>query len=154
MPITKVIFVGKSKKKTGNTKFMFNALKRRVKQATFINVPRHKKLFFWTDFQKIIHKKILRVNPDVVLIYSKDLPYQVLKNIRTLYRTVIFYPDPEGPLNEKLIRYGRLVDYRNTQFHPFGIPGVGLYRPHIRHLSCNKSRAPGSGRSTPLRMTV
>ena len=90
---------------------MLNALRRRVEKAVFINVPRHKKLFFWTNFQKIIHKKIIRVNPDLVLIYSKDIPYQVLEKIRTLYKTAIFYPDVNVPPDEKLIRYARLTDY-------------------------------------------
>ena len=110
MPITKVIFFGKSKKKTGDTKFMLNALRRRVDKAVFINVPRYKKLFFWTDFQKIIHKKIIRVNPDLVLIYSKDIPYSVLSEIRTIYKTAIFYPDVNVPPDEKLVSYGRLTD--------------------------------------------
>ena len=103
MPITKVIFLGKSKKKTGNTKFMLKALRRRVEKAMFINVPRHKKLFFWTDFQKIIQKKITRANPDLVLIYSKDIPYKVLEDIRRFCITAIFYPDVKVPLDEKLI---------------------------------------------------
>ena len=54
MPSTKVIFLGKSKKETGDTKFMLNALLRQVDKAVFINVSRHKKFFFWTDFQKVI----------------------------------------------------------------------------------------------------
>lgn len=111
MSINKVVFLGKSKKKTGNTKFMLKALRRRVGKTIFINVPRHKKLYFWTDFQKIIHKKITRADPDLVLIYSKDIPYQILQGIRKIYTTAIFYPDPEGPHDKKLIPYARLVDY-------------------------------------------
>ena len=111
MLINKVIFLGKSKKKTGNTKFMLKALRRRVEKAIFINVPRHKKLYFWTNFEKIIHKKILRANPDLVLIYSKDIPYTVLEDIRKFCITAIFYPDVKVPLDEKLVRYARLVDY-------------------------------------------
>ena len=110
MQIAKVIFLGKSKKKTGDTKFMFNALRRRVQKAVFINVPRYKKLFFWTDFKKAIHKKVNRVNPDLVLIYSKDIPYSVLSKIRTVYKTAIFYPDVNVPPDEKLVNYGRLTD--------------------------------------------
>ncbi len=111
MQIFKVIFLGKSKKKTGDTQFMFNALRRRVQKAVFINVPRYKKLFFWTDFKKVIHKKINRFNPDLVLIYSKDIPYSVLSKIRAQYKTAIFYPDVNVPLDEKLVSYARLTDY-------------------------------------------
>jgi len=111
MTINNVIFFGKSKKKTGNTKFMLKALKRRVKRATFINLPRHKKLFFWTDFQNVIQRKVNRINPDLILVYSKDIPYQVLKNNVKKYTTAIFYPDIKVPLDEKLVRFGRMVDY-------------------------------------------
>ncbi|UCF90824.1 MAG: glycosyltransferase family 1 protein [Desulfobacterales bacterium] len=111
MPIAKVIFCGKSKKKTGNTRFMLKALRRRVAQARFINLPRYKKLFFWTDYQKIIQRKIIRCTPDLVLIYSKDIPYAVLQEISAQYKTAIFYPDVKIPLDENLIQYARLTDY-------------------------------------------
>jgi len=128
MPITKVIFLGKSKKKTGNTKFMLKALRRRVGKAMFINVPRHKKLFFWTDFQKIIQKKITRANPDLVLIYSKDIPYKVLEDIRKICITAIFYPDVTVPPDEKLVRYALLVDYLfiNSKGHLAELKSLGI----------------------------
>jgi len=128
MKINNVLFVGKSKKKTGNTKFMLNALKRRVKKATFINVPRCKKLYFWTDYKKIIFKKIININPDLILIYSKDLPIEILKKIKGDYTLAMFYPDPDGPKDKKMIQYGRLVDTlfitNKTQLDQFKTAGV------------------------------
>jgi len=111
MSIRSVIFLGKSKKKTGNTRFMLNALQRRVEKVVFINLPRIKKTYFWTDYRNLIQDKIIRLNPDLVLIYSKDIPYSVLKNISPRYKTALFFPDHDGPENEKLIQYGALVDY-------------------------------------------
>ena len=111
MAINKVIFLGKSKKKTGNTRFMLNALRRRVGKVFFINLPRYKKYFFWTDYRRAVRRKILKQNPDLVLIYSKDIPYSVLEEIRIHCQTAMFYPDPDGADDEKLIRHGRLVDY-------------------------------------------
>lgn len=111
MPITKVVFVGKSKKKTGTTRFMFKALKRRVKEATFVNVPRLKKICFWSDYEKVILKRIVRANPDLVLMYSRDLPYHVLKNINSLCKTAMFYGDTVDPFHEQVLRHARLVDY-------------------------------------------
>jgi hypothetical protein len=90
---------------------MFKALKRRVKKAIFINIPRYRKVFFWTDYQRVIHKKIVNNNPDLVLIYSKDIPYEVLEKISPVFTSAIFYPDVTKPINKKLVRYGRLVDY-------------------------------------------
>jgi len=90
---------------------MLKALQRRVEKVVFINLPRVKKYFFWTDYRQIILKKILKQNPDLVLIYSKDIPYSVLEEITPTYQTAIFFPDPDGTSNPKLIRYGALVDY-------------------------------------------
>jgi hypothetical protein len=111
MPISKVVFVGKSKKKTGDTRFMLNALKRHVKKAIFINVPRYKKIYFWTDYKKAIYKKIISCNPDLVIIYSKDLPLQVMETIKGCYKTAIFYPDMTVPVDEKLLQHAILSDY-------------------------------------------
>ena len=97
MRIRNVIFLGKSKKKTGNTRFMLKALQRRVDRVVFINLPRIKKYYFWADHRRIILNKILRHDPDLVLIYSKDIPYSVLEKIKPHYRTAIFFPDPDGP---------------------------------------------------------
>ena len=68
MSIRSVIFLGKSKKKTGNTRFMLNALQRRVEQVVFLNLPRVKKTYFWTDPRTVILDKIIKQNPDRVLI--------------------------------------------------------------------------------------
>ena len=111
MKINKVIFCGKSKKRTGNTKFMFKALKRRVNEASFINTPKIRRSFFLPDYQKRIHKKIAKENPDLVLIYSMDIPYSVLEKIRSSFKTAIFYVDMHVPNEDKLIRYTRLVDH-------------------------------------------
>ena len=111
MSIDHVIFLGKSKKKTGNTRFMLKAFQRRVGKVFFINLPRYKKYFFWTDFRKAIRRKILKQNPDLVFIYSKDIPYSVLEEIRTHCQTAMFYPDADGAGDKKLIHHGRLVDF-------------------------------------------
>lgn len=111
MPITKVVFVGKSKKKTGTTRYMFNALKRRVKTVKFINVPRLRKCIFWTDYRKIIQDKIVKTDPDLVLIYSKDLPFDVLRNIHSSYKTAMFYGDTMDAFQEDVLNPARLVDY-------------------------------------------
>ena len=111
MKIKKVIFLGKSKKKTGNTRFMLKGLQNRVPQAAFINVPRFRKKYFWTDYKKKILRRITDFDPDLVLIYSRDIPLEVLEKIRDRYLTAIFYPDVYVPLQEKLVQYARLVDY-------------------------------------------
>jgi hypothetical protein len=111
MKINRVVFCGKSKKKTGNTRFMHAALKRRVKDATFLNIPRLKRRYFWKDYRDIIYKKIRRENPDLVLVYSKDVPNDVLKKINKDCKTAIFYPDLVVPPDPDLVSAARLVDH-------------------------------------------
>ena len=104
---------------------MFEALKRCVKRAVFINIPRARKLHFLTDYKNVIHKKIVNVNPDLVLIYSKDIPHEVLKKIAPLYKTAIFYPDI-APSDKKLAEFGKLVDYVFI-----------TNKTHLKHLQMN-----------------
>ena len=107
----KIVFLGKTKKKTRVTQYMFKALQRQVSEVTFINLPRTKRLHFWTDYKKVVYQKIRRADPDLVLIFSTDIPYPVLEKIRNDCITAIFFPDHDGPRSERLIRYGRVTDY-------------------------------------------
>jgi hypothetical protein len=70
MKIQKVVFLGKSKRKTGNTKFMLRALSRRVAEVRFINLPRHRKMYFWTDYKRVIYREIIAFNPDLLQGHS------------------------------------------------------------------------------------
>ena len=140
MSINHVIFLGKSKKKTGNTRFMLKALQRRVGQVVFINLPRYKKYCFWTDYRKAIRRKIFKQNPDLVLIYSKDIPYSVLEKIIPRYQTAIFFPDPDGPSDQKLIRYGALVDYLfiTNKTHLADLKAQGVKNPIYCMQGCDR----------------
>jgi hypothetical protein len=140
MSIRSVIFLGKSKKKTGNTRFMLNALQRRVEQVVFLNLPRVKKTYFWTDYRKIILHKIIKQNPDLVLIYSKDIPYSVLQKISPRFKTALFFPDHDGPENEKLIQYGALVDYLfiTNKTHIAALKSLGVRNPVYCMQGCDR----------------
>jgi len=127
-PIEKVVFLGKSKKKTGNSRFMFKALCQRVSDAFFINVPRFKNLYFWADYKKKVSQKIEKTSPDLILIYSKDIPFEVLQEVRQSWPTAIFYPDLRQPLDPKLVSYGQVVDClfltNKTQLKQYMAQGV------------------------------
>jgi len=119
---------------------MLKALQRRVEKVVFINLPRVKKYFFWTDYRQIILKKILKQNPDLVLIYSKDIPYSVLEEITPTYQTAIFFPDPDGTSNPKLIRYGALVDYLfiTNKTHLAELKSQGVKNPIYCMQGCDR----------------
>jgi hypothetical protein len=138
--IDRVVFVGKSKRKTGNTRHMLRALRRRVAAVRYLNIPRMKKLYFWTDYRRVVESKITRFRPDLVLIYSKDLPYEVLARIGRSIRTATFYPDVRIPLDPELIRHGRLVDFlfiTNTRQIP-ELKALGVRRPVFCLQGCDR----------------
>jgi hypothetical protein len=119
---------------------MLNALRRRVASVRYLNLPRIKKLYFWTDYKKVLESKIRRHRPDLVLIYSKDIPYSVLERVAPSCRTAIFYPDVRIPLDEDLVRHGRLVDFlfiTNTRQIP-ELAARGVKRPVFCMQGCDR----------------
>ena len=136
----KIVFLGKTKKKTRVTKYMVKALRRRGQKVKFINLPRTKRLYFWTDYQKVIYNKIYRTHPDLVLIFSTDIPYSVLQKIKNDYITALFYPDHDGPRNERLVRCGRIVDYVfiNNKSQHTELKLLGVKNPVFSMEACDR----------------
>jgi hypothetical protein len=147
--IMKVVFLGKSKKKTRVTRYMFKALQRRVQKVNFINLPRTRKRYFWTDYRKIIYKKIRRADPDLVLIFSTDIPYSVLQKIKNDYITAIFFPDHDAPRSERLVRCGRITDYvfLNNKSQHAELKSLGVKNPAFSMEACD----PDENRPIPTR---
>jgi hypothetical protein len=113
LKIDKVIFLGKSKKKTGNTRFMMKGLRKRVAKAGFINVPRFRKKYFWTDYKVLLYRRIAGFDPDLVLIYSSDIPLEVLEKIRSRYGAIC--PDGGLPVYDQPAPDGRATVPRRPQ---------------------------------------
>ena len=138
--ISSVVFCGKSNKKTGNSPFMFKALQRKIKKAIYINTPRYRRLFFWTDYEKVIEKKILKANPGLILIYSLGIPIRLLKKLSKRYKTAIYYPDCRIPINEEIITYAREVDYFfiNNKTQPEELKNKGAKNPIFCMQGCDR----------------
>lgn len=139
MKISKVIFLGKSKKKTGNTRFMFKGLQRRVPRAAFLNVPRYRKMYFWSDYKRHIYRRIVAFDPDLVLIYSSDIPQEVLEKIKSRYLTAIFYPDVYDPPKQRLVDCARQVDYLfiTNQRQITELKSLGVLKPIFCWQGCD-----------------
>jgi hypothetical protein len=140
MRIERVVFIGKSKRKTGNTRHMLKALQRRVPYVAYLNVPRIRKWNFWRDSRRVIASRILDFRPDLVLSYSKDIPCEVLERLSGRVKTAIFYPDVRIPLDGQLVRHGRLADYlfiTNTRQIP-ELKDLGVPRPVFCLQGCDR----------------
>jgi tRNA A-37 threonylcarbamoyl transferase component Bud32 len=138
--IERVVFVGKSKRRTGNTRHMLAALRRRVPQVLYLNPARIRRFGFRRDVGRTIAARIEKFRPDLVLSYSKDLPYPVLAGLRGKVTTAVFYPDVRIPLDEQLVRHGRLADYlfiTNTRQIP-ELAARGVRRPLFTLQGCDR----------------
>jgi len=149
MRVSKVIFIGKSKKKSGSTRFMLKGLRKRAPRARFLNVPRYRKRYVWSNCKKHIHRRITSYDPDLVLIFSQDIPFEVLEKIKARYLTAIYYHDGYNPPGEKLLRYARQVDY----FFLTNKTQIGLFREAgVRNpIFCLEGCDAGEHRRVPSR---
>lgn len=113
MDINTVVFVCKSKKHTKTTKYMLKALKKRVKKVIRIKSHRHryKRFSFLANYKNFIKNKIIRTNPDLILVFSFDLPLSLLKELSEFYKISLVFDDPNPPENKRLLEYGSWLDY-------------------------------------------
>ena len=112
MSIERIAFLGKSKARTRETRFMVKGLCQLGKQVLFLNVPTIRRKLRGGDLAGVLMDRVERFRPHLVLSYSKDAPEEVLRTLRGRVPTAMFWPDYVEPLegDEELLRKGRLVD--------------------------------------------
>lgn len=138
--ITRVVFVGKSKRRTGNTRHMLAALRRLVPAVRYLNPPQIRRRYFWRRPERVIASRILDFQPDLVLSYSKDLPHAVLERLAGKVTTAVFYPDVRIPPDEQLVRHGQAADWlfiTNTRQIP-ELAARGVRRPCFTLQGCDR----------------
>ena len=107
----RIILFGKSKRRTRTTFHIARAFKERGNAVLWLNPAkirrRHKKC---TD--KWILNQIELFKPDIIFVYSKDIPLGVLQQIHaSSIKTVIYYEDMPPDVPRALIEMGKLVDF-------------------------------------------
>ena len=107
----RIILFGKSKRRTRTTFHLVRAFKERGNTVLWLNPAkirrRHKQQ---TD--RWILKQIDGFKPDIIFIYSKDIPLGVLRQIRQgSIKTVMYYEDMPPDVLPAMIEMGKLVDY-------------------------------------------
>jgi len=112
MSIERIAFLGKSKARTRETRFMVKGMRQLGKQVLFLNVPGIRRRLRGRDLAGVLLREIERFRPQLVLSYSKDAPDEVLASLRGRVATAMFWPDCVERLDseERLLRKGRLVD--------------------------------------------
>ena len=107
----RIIVFGKSKRRTKTTTHVVRAFRERGNETVWLNpykVRRRKK----NEIDKWILKQLDSFNPDIVFIYSKDIPLTILQKIAgSTIKTVMYYEDWSPEVSPSLAEKGKLVDF-------------------------------------------
>ena len=107
----KIIFFGKSKRRTRTTFHIVRAFKERGNQVLWLNpagIRRRQK----KQADQWIKDQIESFQPDIIFIYSRDIPLEILRHVSTGgIQTVLYYEDMSSEISTSLIQLGKLVDY-------------------------------------------
>ena len=109
--MNRIILFGKSKRRTRTTYHLIRAFRERGHAILWLNpakIKRRKK----KGSEKWILKQIDAFDPDIVFIYSRDIPLEVLQRIAGSHiKTVMYHEDMSHELPPALVQWGSLVDY-------------------------------------------
>ena len=109
--IKRILFFGKSKKRTQTTRFLRKAFENQGIKVKSIKYRRLEHLWGKPLTEKYILSTFHRFRPDLVFINTVDIPFKVLSQISGKTNIAIYYPDYTDPFKEEMIERGRLSDY-------------------------------------------
>lgn len=109
--MSRIIVFGKSKRRTKTTTHLVRAFRERRNETLWLNpfkIRRRKK----NETDRWILNRIDLFKPDIVFIYSLDIPLTVLQKIAASnIRIVMYYEDMSLEMPLSLVEKGRLVDF-------------------------------------------
>jgi hypothetical protein len=107
----RIILFGKSKRRTRTTFHLARAFKECGNTVLWLNpakIRRRRK----NESDRWILNKIKAFDPDIIFIYSKDMPLGVLQKIAGgPVKTMMYYEDMARELSTSLVQMGMLVDF-------------------------------------------
>jgi len=107
----KIILFGKSKRRTRTTAHLVRAFKERGNSVLWLNPPKIRRRQK-DGSVRWISDQIASFKPDLIFIYSQDIPLVVLQQIAASgIKTVLYYEDMAVDIPATLIQRGILVDY-------------------------------------------
>lgn len=109
--MSRIIVFGKSKRRTKITTHLVRAFRERRNETLWLNpfkIRRRKK----NETDRWILNRIDLFKPDIVFIYSLDIPLTVLQKIAgSNIKTIMYYEDMSLEMPLSLVEKGRLVDF-------------------------------------------
>lgn len=108
--MSRIIVFGKSKRRTKTVAHVVRAFKEQGNETVWLNpykIRRNKK-----EANKWMGNRIDSFKPDIVFIYSKDIPMEVLEEITaSRIKTVMYYEDWSPEVPPSLAEKAKLVDF-------------------------------------------
>jgi hypothetical protein len=107
----RIILFGKSKRRTRTTFHLARAFKECGNTVLWLN-PAKIRRYRKNESDRWILNKIEAFDPDIIFIYSKDIPLGVLQKIAGgPVKTMMYYEDMRRELPASLVQMGMLVDF-------------------------------------------
>lgn len=107
----RIIFFGKSKRRTRTTGHLVRAFKEKGNDVLWLNPHKIRRIKKKNTNQFILNK-INKINPDFVFITSKDIPLPVLREVKTKNITsFMYYEDMSPQLSADMVDRGKLTDF-------------------------------------------
>jgi len=111
MVMRRIILFGKSKRRTRTTFHIVRAFRERGNRVLWLNpskIRRRQK----NESDRWIVGQIASFKPDIIFIYSKDIPLGVLQKISgSGIKTVLYYEDMDRNIPAALVQRGMRVDF-------------------------------------------
>ena len=125
----RIILFGKSKRRTRTTFHLAKAFKECGNTVLWLN-PAKIRRRHQNDSDRWILHKIKAFDPDIIFIYSQDIPLAVLQKIAGgPVKTMMYYEDMSPEVSTRLVQRGMLVDFflttskgRLADYKKAGIP--------------------------------
>jgi predicted CoA-binding protein len=105
----KILFFGKSKRQTNTTHQIVKAFRRKGHTVKWINVRRYERILGENLTHRLLLSTFGRFKPDLVFVFSGDVPLATLEAIAPRTKSVMTYYEPD--IRESHIPKARLVDY-------------------------------------------
>lgn len=107
----KIAFFAKSHKRSGITSHIVRGLESLGHKVIWIN--RHKiKRFIGKSMARFwIRRRIQWFQPDLILIFTRDIERPMLRDFAKTYKTAQFYDDCNVPLRDEVVEYGQTVGH-------------------------------------------
>lgn len=106
----RIVFFAKQHKRTGHTGQMERAMRSLGHDVLRVDRRRYERLMGRRAAWALIRRRVLAFRPDLVLVFSFDLPAEHLQELRSVAKTASFFDDCPRELSPRIVAAARASD--------------------------------------------